>query len=506
MYTSYFGFSEEPFNLTPTSHFFYSTPVSLNAYTQLLSGITEGKGLMVLTGEVGTGKTSLLRRVMDALADDPSIRVAQYYYMGLNFDDMLTFVCEELGVAVGEEGALAAFTAFVQTQAQAGGTTVLLIDEAQNLEEEVLEELAALVNAQAANSAALQTILVGQLPELEDLLDQPRLSSLKQSVAQQCQLLHLENAEVAAFIEHRLLVAGYTKQGLFSPEAVQLITAYSEGIPRVINLICDNALRVTCDASQTTVSAQVIQEVAHQLQLGEPEAAQAELRKRESERPARNEQQKSIPVMVDEDEQPARSLRPWGWLAGTGLVLVLVGLLVLPFQRTGLTKIQELFNVSGLLDYASEPADMQRIAQGEAVLARIAEEYPKVRPMVWGMRTAVPALALLIPEPAWATLSKQEQEDLTWYLEGVIPEVRKNPDLSLGELRSAPDYEALQAKVARLCEDCWVISVGSVGLGNAGLLFPEVVVQGDSMWERSATHSRGIKASEFRSSDGRYEE
>lgn len=510
MYTDYFGFHEEPFNLTSTSHFFYTTPVSLKAYTQLLSGIKERKGLMVLTGEVGTGKTSLLHRVMKTLESDPSVRFALYSYMGLSFDEMLTFVCDELGVAVEEEGALLAFTTFVQTQAQAGVTTVLLIDEAQNLAEDVLEELAALVNPQTANTTSLQIILVGQQPELEDQLKQPRLSSLKQSIAQLCQLVYLESAEVAPFIDYRLLIAGYTEQELFSPEAIQLITAYSEGIPRVINLICDNALRLTCDASLRTVSAQIIQDVAHQLQLSGPDAmAQAEPQERNRERPSKNEQQESVPLIVD--EPPARFLRPWSWAVGMGLVLVLVGLLILPFQRTGFTKIQELFNMSevlvedmsALLGYNSKPADKQRIAQGEAVLARIAKEHPEVRPMVWGMRTTMPALALLIPEPAWTTLSKQDQENLTWYLEGVIPEVRNNPDLSLGELRTAPDYEDLQAKVSSLCGDCWVISVGSLALGNEGILFPKVVVQGDSMWEQSSTHSRGVKASEFRSSGER---
>jgi general secretion pathway protein A len=262
MYTSYFGFREEPFNLTPTSHFFYTTPVSEEAYTQLLNGIKERKELMVLTGEVGTGKTSLLRRVMNTLEGDPSVRFALFYYMAFTFDELLTFICEELGVAVEEEGALLAFTAFVQAQAQAGVTTVLLIDEAQDLAPEVLEELASLVNPQTANNASLQIILVGQQPELEEQLNQPRLSSLKQSIAQQCRLVHLKSAEVTAFIDHRLLIAGYTGQELFSPEAIQLITAYSQRIPRVINLICDNALRLTCAASQTTVSAQIIQDVA----------------------------------------------------------------------------------------------------------------------------------------------------------------------------------------------------------------------------------------------------
>jgi type II secretory pathway predicted ATPase ExeA len=130
----------------------------------------------------------------------------------------------------------------------------LFIDEAQGLEQGMLEKLPSLSNPRPASESLLQVILAGQQPELEDKLNQPRLSRLRQSITLWCQLEHLKAEEVSTFIYHRLRLVGYERQDLFSPEAIRLVALYSQGIPRLINLICDNALRVTCESSQKTAN------------------------------------------------------------------------------------------------------------------------------------------------------------------------------------------------------------------------------------------------------------
>jgi general secretion pathway protein A len=496
MYTTYFGFQEEPFSLTPTSRLFYTNPVYEEACTQLLDGIYKRKGFMVLTGEVGTGKTTLLRRLLNKLEEDPTVSVVFCYYSTLTSEEFLSFVCEGLGLAGKDEEhaqELQAFTKFLVARAQEGGTTALLIDEAQDLEEEVLENLL-LANSQPASEKLLQVVLVGQQPELEEKLSQPRLSQLKQKIALRCQLEHLKTEEVSTFIHHRLRLVGYERQDLFNPVAIQRIASYSQGVPRLINLICDNALRTTYETCQKTVSAEVIHEVVHNLRLKEksevarPETREVEtsLRRREDTPELAGEPPQYVPKRPvwggEETLTPAspplrtgfigRIPRLLVWSGGAGAFLALVGLLVL--------------------------TSSQNAMRGKAVLENLTRRYPDVRPMVWGLATATPAIALLIPESEWNTLAKGDQVSLTLYLEGLIPAVRADPDQYLEEFRAAPIYETFRTKVASLCGDCWVIGVGHLTADTKSILFDKVIVQGDSLWEKDFPDERGVKASEFR--------
>jgi len=366
MYTTYFGFQEEPFSLTPTSHLFYTNPVYETAYARLLDGIRGRKGFIVLTGEVGTGKTTLLRRLMDQLEEDPTVSVAFSYYSILPFEEFLSFVCADFKLPVkggGYSQEIQAFSEFLLARAQEGGTTALLIDEAQDLKEEVLENFLRLSHPQPAGETLLQVILVGQQPELEEKLSQPRFSQLKQRIALHCQLEHLKTEEVNTFIHHRLRLVGYKRQDLFSPEAIQLIALYSKGIPRLINLLCDNALRATYEASRKTISAQIIQKVAYHLQLAESKVAQLETREGETRLRSRD----SLPSqeLADEPPQrtPKRSLwrgertltqasqpsktefggripRPLVWSVGAGLLLAPLGLFILTSRVAELKQIQ----------------------------------------------------------------------------------------------------------------------------------------------------------------------
>jgi type II secretory pathway predicted ATPase ExeA len=268
MYLEYFGFREKPFNVTPDPRFFYTTPVYQEAYAGLLYGIRERKGFLVLTGEVGTGKTTLLRKLMSSLEE--TVHFAFFYNTTLSFDELLHAICEDFGLAVDEQDGrlshIQALNTFLLERLAEGGTGVMFIDEAQNLEEKVLENLRLLSNLETASEKLLQIVLVGQ-PELEQKLSLPKLRQLKQRVAIQCKLDCLKEREVGPFIAHRLQMVGYEGPELFPTETIRRIAVYSHGIPRLINILCDNALLVAYSLSQPQVSTQMIEEVARDLQL-----------------------------------------------------------------------------------------------------------------------------------------------------------------------------------------------------------------------------------------------
>jgi len=267
MYKEYFGFREKPFNVTPDPRFFYTNSAYQEVYASLLYGIRERKGFITLAGEVGTGKTTLLRRLMSNLQEP--VHFVFFYNTTLTFDELLSFACEDFGLEVAGKGCLhkiEALNAFLLELLQKDGTGVLLIDEAQNLDDAVLENLRLLSNLETSSEKLLQIVLVGQ-PELEQKLAQPKLRQLKQRVAIHCQLDCLKEREVGPFIYHRLRLVGCERHDLFTAEAIQRIVWYSKGVPRLINIICDNALLVAYSTDQQQVSVAIIEEVAQDLHL-----------------------------------------------------------------------------------------------------------------------------------------------------------------------------------------------------------------------------------------------
>lgn len=268
MYTSYFGFREEPFNITPDPRFFYANPGHEEAYASIIYGIRQRKGYISLIGEAGTGKTTLLRRVVGDL--EKTIRVAFYYYnTTLTFDEFLDFICTSFGLQVKEGRKLEKIQAvdkFLRERLAEGGTGVLIIDEAHHLAAEVLENLRLLSNIELDNHKLLQIVLVGQ-PELEQKLDRPELRQLKQRIAVSCRLGCLKPQAVEPFIHYRMQTAGCNRYDVFTPQAIRLIASRSDGIPRVINTICDNSLSIAYQSSQQTVSEQVVEKVADALRL-----------------------------------------------------------------------------------------------------------------------------------------------------------------------------------------------------------------------------------------------
>jgi general secretion pathway protein A len=216
VYTAHFGLREKPFNVTPDPRFYYANPVYREAYASLLSGVQERKGFVVMTGEVGTGKTTLLRMLMANL--EATVRFAYLYNTTLSFEELLTYTCDELGIAVEGGGRLAriqALNAFLIEQLRRGGTGALFIDEAQNLEPDVLENLRLLSNLETSTEKLLQIVLVGQ-PELEAKLAQPGLRQLRQRVSVQCRLDRLKDREVEDYVRLRLETAGARRTDIFN--------------------------------------------------------------------------------------------------------------------------------------------------------------------------------------------------------------------------------------------------------------------------------------------------
>jgi general secretion pathway protein A len=267
MFTSYFSLREQPFHTTPDPRFFYANPGHTEAYASLLYGIRERKGCIALVGEAGTGKTTLLRRVMREL--EPTVHTAFFYNTTLTFDELLDFVCRDFGLSVSGERRLDkidALNQFLLARLEEGGTGVLIIDEAHNLTDDVLENLRLLSNFETSSQKLLQIVLVGQ-PELEKKLALPELRQLKQRISIYCRLDRLRAQSVGPFIEHRLRIAGCSREDLFTPEALQRIAVYSDGIPRRINTLCDNALLIAYRAGRQTVGEDIIEEAAQSLAL-----------------------------------------------------------------------------------------------------------------------------------------------------------------------------------------------------------------------------------------------
>src|SRR5262247_463259 len=268
MYNSHFGFLESPFSVTPDPRYFYTNPVYLEAYATLRYGIETKKGFIVITGEVGTGKTTLLRKLLHNLED--TVHSVFIFHSYPSFPELLQFTLHDLGLApknTSKVTLLQELGDYLIQQHQRGHTVAALIDEAQNLNDTVLEDLRLLSNLETDREKLLQIVLVGQ-PELEAKLEQPGLRQLKQRVALRCRLDPLKPEEVAPYIDFRLRTAGYKGKGLFHRDAVQQIASYSQGIPRLVNIICDNALLTAYAESKKMVSPDIVKEVARDLRIG----------------------------------------------------------------------------------------------------------------------------------------------------------------------------------------------------------------------------------------------
>jgi general secretion pathway protein A len=242
MYLRFYGLREAPFNPTPDPKFLYQSGHHREALAQLLYGVLERKGFTVLTGEVGTGKTTLLRTLLARL--DRDVPVAYIHNTALGIEGLVEYMLEDWGVqstATTHARRLNDLSRFLIEQYRHGQSPVLIIDEAQNLSIPTLEAVRLLSNFETDNAKLLQILLVGQ-PELRRKLNSPELRQLKQRIGLRSHIGPLQPDEVRAYIHHRLRIAGAPDGSIFTDAAIQRITAYSEGIPRVVNIVCDHCL------------------------------------------------------------------------------------------------------------------------------------------------------------------------------------------------------------------------------------------------------------------------
>jgi general secretion pathway protein A len=242
VYEEFFGFREAPFNLTPDPRFLFFSDRHREAFNHILFGIQERKGFIQLTGEVGAGKTTVCRALFKGLGD--GYRTALILNPTLTSAQLLRTITTELGLAAPDLDRvtlLETLNGFLLAQAEAGRDVVLLIDEAQDLSDELLEEVRLLSNLETERRKLLQIVLVGQ-PELRDKLNRQGLRQLRQRITVRFHLTPLSREETERYIAHRLQVAGGNGRPLFSPWAIRAIHRYSGGVPRLINAVCDKAL------------------------------------------------------------------------------------------------------------------------------------------------------------------------------------------------------------------------------------------------------------------------
>lgn len=242
MYLSFYGLKEKPFNATPDPKFLYLGPGHREALAQLVYGVQERKGFMVVTGEVGTGKTTLLQALLQRLGGGAA--AALLFHSTLQFDGVLEYMLGEFGIAgagTSQAQRLLALKNFLGERRRVGQPTLLILDEAQNLDPAILEQVRLLSNFESSTEKLLQILLAGQ-PELGAKLQLPQLRQLKQRIGLQCRIPPLTRQETRGYIRHRLQTAGAVDPEFFSDPAVARISEYAGGIPRVINILCDHCL------------------------------------------------------------------------------------------------------------------------------------------------------------------------------------------------------------------------------------------------------------------------
>jgi general secretion pathway protein A len=267
MYRKFYGFSEKPFEVTPDPRFLYLSPAHQEMLASLIYGIRERRGFITIVGEVGTGKTTLLNTVLDRL--DENTKVAFIFNTDVTFMQMLLMALVDLGAARSTEKlskveALTRLNNFTIQQLAKGINVVLIVDEAQNLDLRTMESMRLLSNLETRKHKLVQIILSGQ-PELDIKLSQPELRQLAQRISLKRYITPLTEKETYDYIQHRLAIGGYKGPSLFSRKAKQLIWEYSEGVPRKINILCDNALLIGYGLRNRKINEPVMKEAINDL-------------------------------------------------------------------------------------------------------------------------------------------------------------------------------------------------------------------------------------------------
>lgn len=266
MYTGFYNLRERPFEITPDPRFLYLSENHKEGLAHLEYAVKERRGFTVITGEVGTGKTTLVQTLLGRL--DGTTRTAYLFNPRMGPNDFLHYICEDLGVkgqTRSKAGALSELHKFLLECYRRKENVVLIVDEAQNLDRQLLEEVRLLTNLETAKNKLLQVILIGQ-PELNEVLNDSKTRALKQRIGLRYHIKPLSRDETREYIKVRLKRAGAIDTNLFTPKAIDLIYRYSKGIPRSINIVCDNALLSGYASDQKVIGEEIVEDVIRSLE------------------------------------------------------------------------------------------------------------------------------------------------------------------------------------------------------------------------------------------------
>jgi general secretion pathway protein A len=258
-YNGFYGFSEKPFEVVPDPHFFYSSPSHLNVLTSVINGIESRKSLMCVTGEVGTGKTTFVHFLLHCLEE--KVKTTLIVHPSNTFEELVSNILLGLDQRVVDEtkqALLNQLNGYLTEKMGEDKTLVVIVDEAQNLPSEVMEELGTLFDV-SRWVARLQVIFVGA-PELEDKIGTPHLRPFGRKIGIRCQMSALTEEESKKYIDHRLKLVGSRSRDVFTPEAISMIIRYARGYPRVINIVCDNAFMIGYGLSKTKVDEDIVRQ------------------------------------------------------------------------------------------------------------------------------------------------------------------------------------------------------------------------------------------------------
>ncbi|MDD5424262.1 MAG: XrtA-associated ATPase [Candidatus Omnitrophica bacterium] len=266
MYEIFYGLKERPFNVTADPNFLFFSKKHREAFDHLIYGIKERRGFLEITGEIGTGKTTLCRALIGQL--DQKTKTAFILNSNLPETQLLFAIVTDFGLTVKPRTKISLLTElnkFLIEQLKAGSNVVLIIDEAQNLKSAQLEQIRMLSNLETDKDKLIQIVLVGQ-PELREKLNSPELEQLRQRISVRYHILPLDKAEISDYIMHRLRVAGSGDSVKFGPDAISEIYEYSGGVPRLINLVCDRALLLGFTMEQREITLDMIKRSVEEIE------------------------------------------------------------------------------------------------------------------------------------------------------------------------------------------------------------------------------------------------
>jgi general secretion pathway protein A len=269
MFLKFFGLTEQPFGVTPDPKYLYLSSAHREALASMFYGIEAGRGFLALIAKQGMGKTTLLFHLLEQFRY--SARTAFLFQTQCTSREFMRFLLAELGIETADQDFVRMHDEFnreLLREARAGNRFIILVDEAQNLDSSVLETIRLLSDFETPRAKLLQIVLAGQ-PELADKLASPNLAQLRQRISLVSGLKAFSESDTRDYVQHRLKIAGYQGDDLFTPQAMAVMTQFAEGIPRNINNFCFNAMSLACALRKKTIDAEIVQEVINDLDISQ---------------------------------------------------------------------------------------------------------------------------------------------------------------------------------------------------------------------------------------------